>query len=145
MSAFPPPVFGVRAPELVYHPRPGAYALVFDAGGRIAIVNEEHDWYLPGGGLETGETHETALVREVREECGCGIHIESHFADATEYLVTRSGRPLEARLRYFRARFLGEPAAHWLTVVEACSRLRRQGDAWAIGLASVASRSRPST
>ena len=134
MSSSPPPFFGVRSPELVYRPRPGAYALVFDPAGRIAIVHEEEDWYLPGGGLEPGETHEVALAREIREECGCGIQIESHLADAVEYLVTRSGRPLEARLRYFRARFLGEPTVHWLTTVKACPRLRRLSDAWAIGL-----------
>lgn len=135
MSAPSPPVFGLRSPELLYRPRPGAYALVFDAEGRVALVHEEHDWYLPGGGLEPGETHEQALVRELQEECACGVHIEAHFADAVEYLVTRSGRPLEARLRYFRARFVGAPTAHWLTPAEARARVRRQSDAWAIGAA----------
>lgn len=127
-----PPVFGTRLPHLVYHARPGAYALVFDAAGRVALVNEEHDWYLPGGGLEPGETHEQALVREVREECTCGVLIEAHFADALEHLVTRTGRPLEVQARYFRARFVGAPTAHWLTPAEACTRLRRQSDAWAV-------------
>jgi 8-oxo-dGTP diphosphatase len=128
--------FGARLPGLEYHPRPGAYALVFDEQGRVALVYEEADWYLPGGGLEAGEDHHQALVREVREECACGVHIEAHFADAVEYLVTRSGRPLEVQARYFRARFLELPTVHWLAPADACARVRRKGDAWMITAAS---------
>jgi 8-oxo-dGTP diphosphatase len=131
----PPQPFGTRLPGLEYRARPGAYALVFDTQGRVAIVHEEHDWYLPGGGLEPGEDHRQALVREVREECACGVHIESHFADAVEFLVTRSGRPLEVQARYFRARFLEDPTAHWLTPAEARALVRRQSDAWVIAAA----------
>lgn len=126
------PTFGTRLPHLAYRPRPGAYALVFDAAGRVAIVHEQDEWYLPGGGLEPGETHEEALVREIREECACGIALEAHVADAIEHLVTRSGRALEVQARYFRARFVGEPSAHWFPPEEACARLRRQSDAWVI-------------
>lgn len=135
-----PPSFGTKLPGVAYHPRPGAYALVFDPAGRVAIVHEEDDWYLPGGGLEAGETPEQALAREVREECACDVRIARVFGDAIEYLVTRSGRHLEVRARYFHASFLGAPAVHWLDPEDACARVRRQGDAWAI---TDASRGRP--
>jgi 8-oxo-dGTP diphosphatase len=127
-----PPVFGTKLPGAVHHPRPGAYALVFDLAGRVAIVHEDGDWYLPGGGLEPGETPEEALAREIREECACGVEITALLGDAIEYLVDRSGRPLEVRLRYFHARFLGAPTATWLAPSDACARVRRRGDAWAI-------------
>jgi 8-oxo-dGTP diphosphatase len=126
------PVFGTKLPGLAYHSRPGAYALVFDAAGRVAIVHEEEDWYLPGGGLEPGETPEQALAREIREECACGIEIAAPFAEALEYLVNRAGRPFEIRARYFRARFVGAPTATWLAPADACARVRRRSDAWAI-------------
>jgi 8-oxo-dGTP diphosphatase len=125
-------VFGAKLPGLDYHARPGAYALVFDATGRVAIVYEDDAWYLPGGGLEPGETPEQALAREIREECACGIELAAPFAEAIEYLVTRAGRPLEMRAYYFHARFAGAPTATWLPPTEACARVRRQSDAWAI-------------
>jgi 8-oxo-dGTP diphosphatase len=127
-----PPSFGTKLPGAEYKPRPGAYALVFDSTGRVAIVHEENDWYLPGGGIEAGETPEQALAREVREECACGVSIARLFGDAIEFLVTRSGRHLEVRARYFHATFLGTPTAHWLTPEEASTLVRRRSDAWAI-------------
>ena len=127
-----PPTFGTKLPGLAYHPRPGAYALVFDPAGRVALVFEDGEWYLPGGGLEAGETEEQALAREVQEECACGVRITALLGDAVEYLVNRAGRPLEVRLRYFHARFLGSPSATWVTPGDACARVRRKSDAWAI-------------
>jgi len=129
------PVFGTKVPGLAYRPRPGAYALVFDAAGRVAIVHEESDWYLPGGGLEPGETLEQALAREIREECACGIEIAAPLGEAIEYLVNRSGQPFEVRAHYFRARFVGSSTATWLAPADACARVRRASDAWAIAAA----------
>ena len=42
---------------------------------RTAPTDAAGRWELPGGKVEPGETSETALVREVREELGCHIRV----------------------------------------------------------------------
>jgi 8-oxo-dGTP pyrophosphatase MutT (NUDIX family) len=58
--------------------------LVFDSAGRDAIVHEDGEWYLHGGGLEPGETREQALMREVQEECASGVEISATLGDAID-------------------------------------------------------------
>lgn len=56
--------------------RVGAYGIAHDPGGRLLLVRAASYltvagmWFLPGGGLEHGETPQDALRREVHEETG---------------------------------------------------------------------------
>lgn len=57
-----------------------AGAAVFDDAGRVLLIKENYDrerWGFPGGAVEAGETPEQAVVREVREETGAEVRIDS--------------------------------------------------------------------
>jgi ADP-ribose pyrophosphatase YjhB (NUDIX family) len=59
----------------------GAMALIVDADGRILVVEHTYrrqvPWGLPGGWLKHAESPESGLRREVLEETGLQVQVES--------------------------------------------------------------------
>lgn len=70
--------------------------------GRLCLIERNRAgqiYYLfPGGGVDEGETHEEAAVREAHEELGLEVELEGLMAD----LTFRGNRQT-----YFRARVTG--------------------------------------
>ena len=63
----------------IVHPRPhvGIGVLLVNPEGKVLIGKREGShapyWSIPGGYLETGESFETAAIREIKEETGLEI------------------------------------------------------------------------
>lgn len=66
-----------RAEHLNAWPLATVGALIFDPSGEKVLMIRTHKWSgkwgIPGGKIQRGETAETALHREIREETGLGI------------------------------------------------------------------------
>jgi len=53
-------------------------AVIKDEAGRLLLIKRGHEpgkglWSIPGGRIEPGESDESALIREVREETGLAV------------------------------------------------------------------------
>lgn len=135
------PEFGDIMPGRVYIPRPGAYGLIFDDRGRIAVMETPRGCFLPGGGSEGSETPEETLVREAREECGFSINVGRRLGEAAEYRDT-PGHDYAIRKDcvFFAATVTGTGGAAteadhtliWLEPQEAETRLTHGSQQWAV-------------
>lgn len=63
-----------------YIKRPGAYGIFRNASGLIAIIKARTGYFLPGGGIEDGESPEECLIRECLEEIGAEVSMLEKFA-----------------------------------------------------------------
>ncbi len=81
----------------------GVRGVAIDADGRVLLVKHTylHGWWLPGGGVERGQSCEDALIREMREEAGViiedrpalvSIHANERFFRGDHVLVYRIDR-----------------------------------------------------
>ena len=56
--------------------RPAVYGIVIE-GTKILLTKQRACYALPGGGVDLGETLEAALVREINEETGLNVTVQS--------------------------------------------------------------------
>ena len=81
----------------------GVRGVTVDREGRVLLVKHTylHGWWLPGGGVERGQTCEDALIREMHEEAGVivegrptlvSVHANERFFRGDHVLVYRIDR-----------------------------------------------------
>ncbi|MGD7024906.1 NUDIX hydrolase [Rossellomorea vietnamensis] len=72
------------------------YALVFDELEKrvLMVKNAGSVWTLPGGAVETGETLEEAVIREVKEETNLTVEVEELLAVNEAFFLKKEVHPL---------------------------------------------------
>lgn len=86
----------------------GVGAVVTDPRDRVLLVRERGRWQTPGGEVEAGEDHATALRREVTEETGLTVEPGSLVA-VTENRYTCGGDDRAFAFAHYTATLVGDP------------------------------------
>jgi 8-oxo-dGTP diphosphatase len=134
------PVFGVREPGQKYTVRPSAYGIV-ERSGSLALVRTPEGVYLPGGGIEAGETPEEAMVREAFEECGLHVRPGAWRERAVQFAWAQPERKFFEKECVFldanveRESPSGTEPDHelfWVPPHEAAGALTHEAHGWAV-------------
>jgi 8-oxo-dGTP diphosphatase len=121
--------------------RPSAYGVIIDDAARLAVVRTPHGLFLPGGGIDPGESPRETVIREVREECGLDVQLGSWTVRAIDFVYsTEEQTHFEKHSTFIDARSSGAPiAAHesdhaleWVDAFVAIASLSHASHRWAV-------------
>lgn len=106
----------------------------------MAVVRAIDGIFLPGGGLEDGESPEEAVAREALEECGLVICVGACVSRLVQFAVTAEGLGVEKRCTFFDARIertnraavLPGHATVWPGPALAARMLKHDSQMWAV-------------
>jgi 8-oxo-dGTP diphosphatase len=120
--------------------RPSAYALVRNSAGELAIVRSAKGCFLPGGGIENGETPEQTIQRESREECGLALEPVRLLGRAVEYVYSPAEKTcFEKPSTFFEADLTAVGTAQeldhelvWMNLQQAIDALCYESHRWAV-------------
>ena len=135
------PEFGSKQDGIVYITRPGVYAVVKNTDKKIAVIETGNGYFLPGGGIEIGESDVDALKREIVEEIGYQALIHFEIGEAIEYIdADREAKHYQIHSKFYKVQ-LGSKIVEgvekdhrlvWLWQEDAIKLLKRQGQVWAV-------------
>jgi ribosomal protein S18 acetylase RimI-like enzyme/8-oxo-dGTP pyrophosphatase MutT (NUDIX family) len=135
------PVFGSAPPHEPTRVRPSAYGLVTDSENRLAVVRTPQGVFLPGGGIEPGETPRDTVLREVLEECGFEVCVGSWNVRAVDVVYSPSEQShFEKRSTFLDAHPSGRQATRrepdheleWMPPPAAMGSLAHPSHRWAV-------------
>jgi 8-oxo-dGTP diphosphatase len=80
--------------------RPSVYGVIIQ--DNKVLLSKQWDGYdFPGGGIERGETIETALVREVKEETGLTVMVSKLITAKDSFYYSSKGNHYQAIMLYY--------------------------------------------
>lgn len=142
--------FGEKIAGKHYRERVGAYAVSFDDQGRVALVEapaahtKERWLFLPGGGIEPGESDEACIRRECLEETGHFTVVGEPICIGREYVFSeKSGDYMYLTGHCYRVAF-GEKVQKpietdhtlmWVPARDCYNKMFLKYQAWAIKVA----------
>ena len=110
------------------HVRTACRGVIIDKGNILLSYESKNDiWMIPGGGIETGESDEDCVIREVNEETGyiykpseCVLIIEEYYEDTkfvTKYFLGKVTGKTETHLTNEEKE--GGLVSGWISIQEA--------------------------
>lgn len=123
--------------------RPGSYAVI-ERDEKILVVQiiGWGEYFLPGGGIDPGESEEEALKREALEETGYSITINNKIGTVADYIYFSPADRWYNKIGHFYIAESGEQDIDliieedhktvWLPIKEAAERLHLGGHRWAV-------------
>ena len=137
------PIFGTKQAGVTYQNRYGVYAIIPDEKKEQIILVQAPNgaWFLPGGEIEPGEDHLSALTRELIEELGFEAQIGTYYGQADEYFYSR-----HRDTHYYNPAYLYEVTSFsqsqapledfnqlaWFPIDQAIEQLKRGSHKWGV-------------
>ncbi|MCO7175448.1 NUDIX domain-containing protein [Sporolactobacillus kofuensis] len=138
-------IFGTGMSNVDYFVRKGAYAVIFSEEDpeKVALIRAHgNQYFLPGGGIESGETDEQCLRRELLEETGHLIDTIQYLGHAQRYFLSTLPvvQPMINDGYFYTARFgpkIQTPVEpdnflEWVDVQQSADLMFHEHQAWAI-------------
>jgi 8-oxo-dGTP diphosphatase len=105
------------------------------------VIEAGKGYFLPGGGVDSGESEVSALKRELLEEIGYQVSLLAEIGETVEYIKADGNEPYyQIRSRFYKVQ-LGRKEGEsieknhhliWLWPEEAIKRLTRRRQAWVV-------------
>lgn len=132
-------IFGEKRTDSQYRYRKGVYAVILLEGKVMTVLNSHGHYFLPGGGVEMGESNQESLTREVLEETGYIVEKAEYIGNAGNYFTSFQNKPIYND-GYFYRTSIGKQAQNpteteysmkWINVKDSQSLLFHAHHVWA--------------